>query len=396
MSNDDVLASFGNTAPSTEQPTQTTPGQTPQAELQPEPSKFRVKTSEPSNKKRNFIIAGVILLVLAIGGGAYWWFTKDEAQSNSQPQATVTEKKVEKVKIYSPLSGAEVSTKELASRPVTGLMIENSPDSRPQSGLDQAGVVFEAIAEGGITRFLALYQEQQTDYIGPIRSARPYYVEWAKSFDASYGHVGGSPDALALIKKLGVKDLDQFANGAAYQRINTRPAPHNVYTDFTKLDALNKSKGYTSSTFTPWERKADVPQTPTASIIDLNVSGPTYSPRFTYDVATNSYLRLQEGEPHLVLAKDQTTKKQINPKAVVVLVTTYGIENDRIHSIYRTTGTGNLYVFQDGIVSTGTWSRTDAKAQYVFTDKNGLPMKLNRGQTWVTLVASDSAVSYKP
>jgi hypothetical protein len=105
---------------------------------------------------------------------------------------------------------------------------------------------------------------------------------------------------------------------------------------------------------------------------------------------------MQAGEPHYVLAKDQTTKKQINPKTVVVIVTSYGIDNDGYHSSYRTTGTGNLYVFQDGIVSTGKWSKTDAKTQYVFTDKNGLPMKLNRGQTWVTLVASDSAVSYKP
>jgi hypothetical protein len=252
------------------------------------------------------------------------------------------------------------------------------------------------IAEGGITRFLALFQEAQPNYIGPVRSARPYYVEWAKTFDAGYGHVGGSPDALALIKTLGVKDLDQFSNGDSYYRITTREAPHNVYTDFTKLDALNKSKGYTTSKFTSWDRKQDVAQTPTAAIIDLSVSGPAYSPRFTYDAATNSYLRLQEGEPHYVIAKDQTTKKQINPKTVIVLVTNYGLDNDGYHSSYKTTGTGNMYVFQDGIVSVGKWSRAGTTTQYVFTDKNGLPMKLNRGQTWITLVSSDSAVSYKP
>jgi hypothetical protein len=240
-----------------------------------------------------------------------------------------------------------------------------------------------------------LFQDTAPDYIGPVRSARPYYVEWAKTFDASYAHVGGSPDALALIPNLGVKDLDQFYNGDTYQRINSRVAPHNVYTDFTSLDALNAQKNYKTSKFTPWVRKADVKQTPTASVIDLNVSGPTYSPRFTYDPNSNSYLRLQEGEPHNVLAKDKT-QKQINPKTVVVLVANYGLDNDGYHSSYQTTGSGNMYVFQDGIVSTGKWSKADSKSQFVFTDKNGFPMELNRGQTWVTLVASDSAVTYKP
>lgn len=321
---------------------------------------------------------------------------KKEAPA-SQAQIVVEQQKaVEKAKIYAPLTGVEVTDASLTKRPVTGLMIENSTDSRPQSGLDEAGVVFEAIAEGGITRFLALYQEDAPDYIGPIRSARPYYVEWAKMYDASYGHVGGSPDALALIKALGVKDLDQFSNGSSYYRISSRAAPHNVYTDFTKLDALNAKKGYTSSNFTPWARKADVPQTPTAGTIDITISSPLYSPRFTYDIATNSYKRLQDGEPHMVLAKDLKTKTQIAPKTVVVMVTTYGLESDGKHSKYRTTGTGKLYVFQDGIVSVGTWSRADTKSQYVFTDKNGLPMLLNRGQTWVSLVGSESAVTYKP
>ena len=395
VSNEDVVSAFGasnyDDDPVTKLPEDSTSDQ-----VQPEPSKFVIKTRTPSNKKRNLLIAGILFLIVMIGAGAYWWFNKKPAAPANEQKAVVVAKKKESAKIYSPLTGVEVASQDIANRPVTGVMVENSPDARPQSGIDQAGIVFEAIAEGGITRFLALFQEAQPDYIGPVRSARPYYVEWAKTFDASYGHVGGSPDALALIKKLSVKDLDQFANGNAYQRISSRDAPHNVYTNFDKLNALNASKGYTSSKFTAWERKDDVAQTPTASIIDLNVSGPTYSPRFTYDASTNSYLRIQEGQPHYVLSKDLTTKKQINPKTVLVLTTTYGLDNDGYHSSYRTTGSGNMYVFQDGIVSTGTWSKADTNSQFVFTDKNGLPMKLNRGQTWVTLVSSDSSVSYKP
>lgn len=396
VSDADVAASFGSTDDNTLPAPKPITTAKPEPETAEEPAKFKVKTSNPSHKKRNILIFAGVIAVVALAAGAYFWSTKNKDSSNTPQAAVIEEKKVEAAKIYSPLTGVEVATQDEANRPVTGVMIENSPDARPQSGLDQAGIVFEAIAEGGITRFLALFQESKPDYLGPVRSARPYYVEWAKTFDASYGHVGGSPDALSLIKTLGVKDIDQFANGGSYERITSRTSPHNVYTNFTKLDALNQKKGFTSSKFTPWERKIDVKQTPTASIIDLNISGPTYSPRFTYDPSTNSYLRMQVGAPHYVLSKDLTTKKQLNPKTVVVLVTTYGIENDGIHSIYRTTGTGKMYVFQDGIVSMGTWSKKDAKSQFVFTDKNGLPMKLNRGQTWVTLVASDSSVNYKP
>jgi hypothetical protein len=395
VSDEDVLASFGSANSDQIAPEQL-PKPVASADDSQEPAKFRVKTSAPNNKKRTFILIGIVVFVIAALAAGYWWTHKKQTTTSTSQAAVVVAKKIEKPKIYSPLTGVEVTSQDLANRPVTGVMIENSPDARPQSALDQAGIVFEAIAEGGITRFLALFQEDQPNYIGPVRSARPYYVEWAKTFDAGYAHVGGSPDALALIKTLGVKDLDQFANGNSYTRVTSRDAPHNVYTDFIKLDALNTSKGYTSSKFTPWERKADVKQTPTASIIDLSVSGPAYSPRFTYDATTNSYLRLQEGEPHYVLAKDLTTKKQINPKTVIVLVTNYGLDNDGYHSSYKTTGSGNMYVFQDGIVSIGKWSKADTKTQFVFTDKNGLSMKLNRGQTWVTLVSSDSAVSYKP
>src|SRR5690606_7640370 len=111
------------------------------------------------------------------------------------------------------------------------------------------------------------------EHIGPVRSARPYYLDWALSFDASYAHVGGSPEALSLIKSLGVKDLDQFSNSGAFQRVSNRFAPHNMYTSMAKLDALNQAKGFTASTFTPFPRKKDAPSaTPTAKAIDLNIS----------------------------------------------------------------------------------------------------------------------------
>ncbi len=334
-----------------------------------------------------------LALLLAIVGGAfgaykiYQHFRKLPAQATASvlnPPKPTTE--------ASRLTGVQVDP-ELNKRPVTGVMIENSPDARPQSGLINAGIVFEAIAEGGITRFLALYQDAKPDYIGPVRSARPYYLDWALAFDASLAHVGGSPDALAQIKALHVRDLDQFANAGSYTRVSSRFAPHNVYTSTDKLDALNQRKGYTSSSFTSWARKPDKKVSPpNARIIDLSVSGFLYSPHYEYDSESNSYKRSEGGKPHT----DERSGKQLSPKVVVVLVSNYSIQSDGIHSNYVTIGTGHMYVFQDGTVTEGTWQKSSHNSQFTFTDSSGAAIRFNAGQTWVTMVAKNSAVTYKP
>lgn len=352
-------------------------------------------TQKHRSKKKILIIISIIIALLVAGAATYWFLLKPKPHQNQSDTNTVTaetKKEAPKPKPVSPLTGAVLTDETLATRPVTGIMIENSPDARPQSGLTDAGVVYEAIAEGGITRFLAVYQEAQPAYIGPVRSARPYYLDFIAPYDAGYAHVGGSPQALSDIKTLGIKDLDQFANGSSYMRISDRYAPHNVYTGFDKLNKLNQSKGYTSSKFTGFVRKPDVAQTPTAKIIDISISSPLYSPRFEYDASTNTYKRFQGGEPHI----DQKSKTQVAPKSVVVLVTEKSYDPDGYHTDYKTVGGGKMYVFQDGIVSEGTWQKSGRKSQYVFTDKNGLPMKLNTGQTWVSLIANQSDVTYRP
>lgn len=350
---------------------------------------FGSKMKKFFKNKKVLIVLIILFIILAVLGFIYFK-NKNKPVATSTEQVIVEKKEVKK--IISPLTGKELQDESLTKRPVTALMIENSPDARPQSGLTDADIVYEAIAEGGVTRFMAVYQESQPTYIGPIRSARSYYIDYALPYQASYGHVGGSPQALQDIKDLGVRDIDQFFNAGAYWRIAERFAPHNMYTGFDKLDQLNQSKGYTSSSFKGFERKEQVPQTPTAKTIDLAISGPLYSPRFDYDATTNSYLRSQAGQAHT----DAKSGATISPKVVVALVVPNGNDSDGYHSTYATTGTGAVYVFQDGIVSEGTWSKADRKSPLVLKDKNGLPMKLNAGQAWVSLVGASSDISYKP
>ena len=298
-----------------------------------------------------------------------------------------------KPKFYSPLTGVEVADGDATKKAVTAIMIENSPDARPQSGLKDAGQVYEAVAEGGITRFIALYQESRPGLVGPVRSVRPYYVEWASAYDPATVHIGGSAKALQMIRSgtYGV-DLDQFFNAGAFWRATDRSAPHNVYTNFDKLDALRESKGKTTSTFTSFPRE-DVKTMParTASNITINVSSGSFLTQYAYDEASNSYLRSHNG-----IAHDDREGGRISPKVVVAIKVpmSLGFEDGNREQI-TTTGTGQAYVFQNGIVTEGTWQRDTDKSQLKLLAADGTEIKLARGQTWVTALANTRAVTWQ-
>lgn len=332
------------------------------------------------------IAAGVLIIAGATATGIYFLTKKDE-----KPVQTVVKKKTEPKKevphYYSPLTGAEVTDEATTKQAVTGIMIENSPDARPQSGLKNSGVVFEAIAEGGITRFLALYQEQKPQLVGPVRSVRPYYVDWVAAFNASVAHVGGSAAALAEVRNGSYRDIDQFFNAGSYWRATDRYAPHNVYTSFAKLDALNTAKGYTSSTFTGFTRKdSAASKTPTATSIDVTISGPLYNSHYAYNATTNTYDRSEGGAAH-----NDREDGQISPRVVVIMkVNETTVMEDGWRQSIDAIGSGAAFIFQDGALHEGTWHKASKTAQITFTDTAGADIPLARGQTWLTAVPNGS------
>lgn len=381
-----------------------TPEEVAAAEPPPVPQKtVEVEPTMPKNKsswkeklalhwppgKKEYITA---LVVLLIGGGigAYALLHKPEpATIKPIPKVTPKTKTVP-----STLTGLPVDP-IVNKRTVTGVMIENSLFARPQAGLGNAGVVFEAVAEAGITRFLALYQDTAPKNVGPIRSARPYYVKWALGFDAGYAHVGGSPQALANIRQWHVRDLDQFGAPGSYHRVASRAAPHNVYTSIAELNKLEVQRGYNTSDYTGFDRKKKADKRrpkPKAASIRFNISGPDYNVRYNYSPRSNSYKRIMGGAAHV----DTNTKMQIHPTVVIALVMTYKLESDGYHSAYSTIGDGPAYIFQDGGVTKGKWYKKSKTSQFVFKDKSGKIIKLNPGYTWLTALAGTDRVSYRP
>lgn len=352
---------------------------------------------------RYFVVAVALIIATGTGLLAMMAAYKDPVLYDIP---VVTLKKPEPKKYYSPLTGSEVPDEAATKRAVTAIMLENSPDARPQSGLKNSGVVFEAVAEGGITRFLALYQQEQPGLIGPVRSLRPYYVDWLAPFNASVAHVGGSYNALQEIRNGQYRDIDQFFNSKTYWRSSDRYAPHNVYTNFERLNALNTEKGFVTSEFTGFVRTA--PQTdskkekeatkkkkeaplPTAHNIQVNISSNTYNSSYVYDANSKTYPRNQAGAPHT-----DREDGQISPRVVIVIKvpTQIGFE-DGYREQMQTIGSGEAFIFQNGTITQGTWQKPDKKTQIRFVDTNQKDIPLEPGQTWVTAIAPEKSVTWQ-
>lgn len=334
-------------------------------------------------KKLPRIYRIIIGLVILVGGvSAALLLTMP---GNAKESSVIIEPKIEPapepVVYYSPLSGVEVTEAE-STRPLTGVMIENSTSARPQSGLDKAGIIYEAIAEGGITRFLAIFQEGRPAELGPVRSARPYYVHWLAPYKASYAHVGGSDDGLAAAGAYLTKDIDQFRAGGSYYRLSSRSAPHNMYTNFDLLDELNEARGNKYDEFPTWKRKPAAPSpTPQAKSISMSVSSANFNPNYAYDAASNKYLRSHNTTPH----KD-ASGSQYAPDVVIAMAVPNA--SGAKYWEYQNIGAGKAWVFQDGNVAEVQWAKAGITDPIIFTDTAGQEVQLNPGQTWVTAVKS--------
>lgn len=345
-------------------------------------------------KRHKKAVAIGTVAAIIIGGGAAMAFGVFGKQSQATITKIVKKDPPKPTTMASPLTGVQVAP-EVAESPVYASIIENHPDARPQSGLGEAGVVYEALAEGGITRFLALFLDTKPKEIGPIRSIRTYFVDWALEFNAPLMHVGGNIDALDMIGPYNVKDINQFYNSGYFYRSRDRYAPHNVYMTQANQTAVLKDKGWNkAATFTPNARKKDAPANPpTNPTITVNYSTVGYQAKYTYDATTNSYLRNMAGAPHI----DRNTNTQIKVKNIVVqyMPTTYGTTRIGEQSTRMATpGSGKAVVFRDGTAVEGTWSKSSHTTRTKLLDSTGKEIPLNTGNTWYSIVPTGNVVTY--
>lgn len=309
------------------------------------------------------------------------------------------------------------------------VMIENDVNARPQSGLSDADVVFEAIAEGGITRFMGIFYcgAQRLDItLAPIRSARTYFLDWASGFNyPMYIHVGGAnipgpTNALGQIGQYGWQlqnDIDAFSSSYPTFVRNANRLGRKVATEHTmessteKLWAVAENRKWTNMAparkiagqavatsdwkdgYTGWSFQKEDPADGTITTVAYNFwSGfNDFSVKWTYNPETKSFDRTMGDKAHMDLNND----KQISAANVIVVLTDEkGPLNEAKHMMYKTIGAGEALIFKNGQVIKGRWSKQDRMAELKFVDNKGTAIELARGLTWISVVDDSTKVEY--
>lgn len=324
-----------------------------------------------------------------------------------------------------------------------GVTIENHEESRPLSGISKADIVYEAVAEGGITRLLGLYycNASASDIaIGPIRSSRVYFIDWISEYgkEPLYVHFGGANDictneedpecdedgtkrdgkvdrrvlAIEKLRNMGWRHsqgnaLDGGANAGApaivrnQYRVGEEPAAweHSAIGSTDLLFDLGEERGFSGrgwdKTFESWKFEDGEPNpNPDASEINFEFwpNKPNYDVEWTYDPKTNSYLRLNGGEPQTDWEYDnlQVTASNI----AIMFIEEESSVDEELHTYYHTTKGGDAIIFQNGTIVEGSWSKSDQYSRTKFYDKDGKEISFVRGKIWIEAVPNYSEVLY--
>jgi len=337
-----------------------------------------------------------------------------------------------------PLNGEMFTDAEkeawLKRRPLA-VMIENHQEARPQSGLSSADIIYETVAEGGVTRFMGLYYcnaQKQEITLGPVRSARTYFLDWASEYDQPlYAHVGGAhcdpetgdgclngakADALGQIVDYGWEgenDLNQFSIGYPtfwrdYERIgHTVATEHTMYTTTEKLWEVAEKRGWTNQNpegegwkenFVEWSFSDGVSETERGNSSEISFSFwedyKNYNVKWEYDKDNNQYKRFNGGEKHL----DLNTEKQLAFKNIVIQFADESPANDgypgNVHLLYGTIGEGEAIVFQNGKSEKAKWTKTSRKSRTKFFDNSGQEIEFVRGKIWIEILPTGTEVDY--
>jgi hypothetical protein len=350
-----------------------------------------------ANTRRSLVllVAAAALALSACSGGAEasTGTTGAGTSESSSTSTTVKPTTTTVVPVFAPLTGLP-SDEASAARPALVVKIDNYPtEARPQSGLNQADVVFEELVEG-ITRFAAVFQSENADPVGPIRSARTSDVNiMAQLGRPLLAWSGGNPGVTRAIQNANIDNLTPDRYASAYFRLSERRRPHNYYSNTSTLFSLATDATPVPAPLFQYRAEGD-PLPPTAQPSGgVNI---VYTGGLKVDYAWNETLkgwaRFQSGTAHVDMAGFQ-----IAPANLVVMFTEYTRSPaDPISPEAQTVGSGEVWVFTAGSIIPGRWDRPDPTKPATLTDGNGQPILLTPGRTWVALPKSGSAVPVPP
>lgn len=397
-------------------------------------------------KNKNLLVTYAGLFLLA-AGASWLFFSYTKGSSGLSTDLGSARSRIAELPKTEecPLNGAmftDVERDIWEERRPMGVMIENHVDSRPQSGLSRADVIYEAVAEGGITRFLAMFYcgaAAEDVTIGPIRSSRVYFIDWISEYgeDPLYVHFGGANNICSNAedpacqangtKRKGVVDprvmaieklidmgwrhskgnaLDGGANAGApaivrdQYRLSDTPSAweHSAIGSTDLLFDLGVERGFGGNWdkgFEPWSFIDDQPVGSASAkeiTFDFWSGTPDFTVKWTYDERTNSYMRNQGGKAFTDWEFD---KPQLTAKNVAIMfVEEEGPVDEEKHMYYETQGEGDAIIFQNGEVIEGTWEKTSQFERTKFYDNGGKEISFVRGTIWIEAVPTGNDIDY--
>lgn len=291
----------------------------------------------------------------------------------------------------SPLSGI-YAKEDIINQRIVGIMFDNHPGARWQSGLKDAEIVYEFPVEGTYTRYLGLYLINNPKSVGPIRSSRPYFVTKILEFDAIYVRVGGSNQAMADIKTFKVADIDGLSSSnKVFWRSNKKKIPHNLYSSMEVIRQTQKDRGFNlTGKYEGFKFNEDDQDINGESAKEILINYfKDNTTKYTYDEENKVYTRQKDGKDHI----DESDNSNIIAKNIIIQeVNTKVLDNEgRLQVDLVGEGKGKYFTNGKGMVI--NWKKDDRKNKTYYYDIEGEEIVFNPGITWIQVIRKDSIIA---
>ena len=342
------------------------------------------------NKGTKILIVILVILILVCGGIMAYKITKDKQNETQE----VSENQNEEI-LTAEVEEKEVQIFKGADRPIA-VMIDNHTGAWPQAGLNQAYLVYETIVEGGETRLMALFKGVTVDKIGPVRSSRHYFLDYAMENDAIYAHFGWSPQAQSDISKYGINNINGITESeTTFWRVKDKYSPHNAVTSTEALLKVAKSKGY-STTSTKESVLNYV--TDEVELEDGQGAISVTIPHSTLQTVKYEYNEENQVYKRYARKKAQTdwdTGNSITTKNIIITFcdnyTLNDTENKGRQGLYNI-GTFDGYYITNGLAIPITCTKDSRQSQTVYKDLDGNEIEVNDGNTFINICPKNANI----
>lgn len=336
-------------------------------------------------KLKKLLLVGLAATTLVACG-------KTTENKNQAPEV----KEPEKIVYYTPLTHEERDNEDQAKKKIFAVMLDNHDDARPQAQISKADIIYEYRVEGEFTRYMALFQSNFPENVGPVRSARPYFVQTAKEYNAIYAHWGGSVAGLEEVKKRNVVDLDGIAlEGIVFHRNKNvgKRAPHNGYISLPELENYLVEKGVdvndNTASLNFYDKEANIEGLDVGEIT-LNFNN-RYKTNFIYDEATGKYKYIRQGQPVI----DEATGQEFDTDNLVVLFQKGVVAGPKGTLKMANIGTGTGLLLQKGKLTPITWEKANEDARTILKYPDETEVKFYPGRTFFSIVDEEKDAVYQ-